>query len=113
MNFSEHLRQFFGDEVADEELKTLATHAVATDVRRLKPAICQAVWDSRQQSALGAGDNASNRLSEARYLHSMYSVALDEFRQLTESKQTAEAVADHNESDGRTKDDRDRAREHR
>ena len=115
MNFAEHLRQFFGDEVAEEELKTLAVHAIASDVRRLKTAICQAVWDSRQQSALageGSVDTGSVRLSEARQLHSMYVAALDEFRQITETQLPAEAVAGHNESTGRTEDDSDSSREH-
>ena len=116
MNFTEHLRQFFGDDVADDELNTLAVHAIATDVRMLKPAISQAVWDSRQQSAL-AGEADTNagvgRLSEARKLHAMYVAALDEFRQITETQFPAEAVAGHNESTGRTEDDSDSTREHR
>ena len=67
LNFSEHLRQFFGDEVADDELNTLAVHAIATDVRRLKPAISQAVWDSRQQSALAVDESPKTpgRLGES------------------------------------------------
>jgi hypothetical protein len=120
MNFSEHLRQFFGNEVGDEELKTIAMHAIATDVRRLKPAISQAVWDSRQESALaalvtGSGDSiadaGSGRLNEARQLHSMYVAALDEFSQITEIQLPVEAVAGHEESTGRTEDDSDSTRE--
>jgi hypothetical protein len=110
MNFTEHLRQFFGDDVANDELNTLAVNAIATDVRRLKPAISQAVWDSRQQSAR-AGDTETNagsgRLSEARQLRAMYVVALNEFRQITEIQLPAEAVAGHDESTGRTEDDSD------
>ena len=113
MNFAEHLRQFFGDEVADEELSTLAMHAIATDVRRLKPAISQAVWDSRQQSALGVEENAGAvRLGEARQLHAMYVTALNEFGQITKTQLPAEAVAGHDESTGRTEDDSDSSREH-
>ena len=117
MNFIDHLRQFFDTEVADDELKTLAIHAIANDVRRLKPAISQAVWDSRQQSALdpnlneGSGKSAA-RLSDARQLHAMYVAALEEFRQITQTQLPAEAVAGHDESTGRTEDDSDSSREH-
>ncbi|MBN4064347.1 hypothetical protein JYU04_01275 [Dehalococcoides mccartyi] len=113
MNFTEHLRQFFNDEVADDELRTLGVHAIATDVRRLKPAISQAVWDARQQSAIGSQSGASMRLEEARQLHGMYITALDEFRQITEITSPADAVAGHNESTRRTEHDSDRTREHR
>ena len=113
MNFYEHLRQYFGDEVAEDELKTLAVHAIATDVRRLKPAISQAVWDSRQQSALGLTHTASTKLDEARQWHGMYVTALDEFKQITDLQLPAEAVAGHDESTGRTEDDSDSTREHR
>ena len=115
MNFMDHLRQFFGDEVAGDELKTLAVHSIANDVRRLKPAISQAVWDARQQSALtdDAGASAgSGRLNEARQLHAMYVTALEEFRQITQTQLPAEAVAGHDESTGRTEDDSDSSREH-
>jgi hypothetical protein len=119
MNFVEHLRQFFGDEVADDELKNLAVHAIANDVRKLKPAISQAVWDSRQRSAMAGGDSHGvEQLNQARALHSMYCKALEEFSQITElqKQQPAEAVAGHNESHdslGRTEDDSDSTREHR
>ncbi|MEE8045525.1 MAG: hypothetical protein V3T49_01660 [Dehalococcoidia bacterium] len=112
MNYVDHLRQFFGDEVADEELIQLAVHSIANDVRRLKPAICQAVWDARQRAAMGTDVNRSaGLLSEARQLHTMYVAALDEFRQITETKLPAEAVAGHDESTGRTGDDSDSTRE--
>jgi hypothetical protein len=113
MNFTDHLRQFFGTEVADDELKSLAIHAIANDVRRLKPAICQAVWDARQQSALGAEVNGgADRLAEARQLHAMYTQALGEFKQITQTQLPAEAVAGHDESTGRTENDSDSSREH-
>jgi hypothetical protein len=103
MNFFDHLRQFFGDEVAQEEWNTLAIHAIAADVRRLKPAICEAVWESRQRSALtGNEKQGASRLNEARQLHSMYLAALDEFKQITEQQVPAGAVAGHDESTGRT-----------
>jgi hypothetical protein len=112
MNYLNHLRQFFDEEVDDAELKALAVHAIATDVRRLKPAISQAIWDSRQQAVIGAA-SGSDRLNEARQLHSMYARALDEFRQITELTAPAEAVAGHGESTGRTENDSDSASEHR
>ena len=113
MNFTEHLRQFFDEEVADDELNNLAVHAIANDVRRLKPAISEAVWDSRQQAALvGGGNQAVARLNDARQLHSMYAAALDEFKLVTENNIPAEAVAGHDESIGRTEDDSDSSREH-
>jgi len=114
MNYLEHLRQFFGEEVADDELTSMAVHAIAADVRRLKPAIGQAVWDARQQSAIAGGEtNSANRLNEARQLHGMYVKALEEFNRITEIQVPAEAVAGHNESIGRTEDDSDSTREHR
>ena len=116
MNFVEHLRQFFGDEVADDELKTLAVHAIANDVRKLKPAISQAVWDSRQLSALSGSENHGvEQLNQARTLHAMYATALEEFSQITElqNQQPAEAVAGHDESTRRTENDSDSTREHR
>ena len=86
MNFIDHLRQFFDTEVDDAELRALAVHAIAADVRRLKPAISQAVWDARQQTATGAGASVSpERLNEARQLHGMYLSALNEFRQITKN----------------------------
>jgi NAD(P)H-hydrate repair Nnr-like enzyme with NAD(P)H-hydrate epimerase domain len=113
MNFTEHLRQFFSDEVADDELKQLAVHAIANDVRKLKPAISQAVWEARQQSALGTGvNNGADGLSDARQLHGMYLAALDEFTQITQTQLPAEAVAGHDESTRRTEDDSDSTREH-
>jgi hypothetical protein len=112
LKYLDDLRQFFDSEVADEELRTLAIHAMANDVRRLKPAISQAVWDSRQQSALGV-DSGVDHLNEARQLHAMYSTALDEFRQITETQYPAEAVAGHDESTGRAEDDSDSTRESR
>ena len=99
MNYLDHLRQFFDDEVADDELTALAVHAIANDIRRLKPAISQAVWDSRQGAAIGA-ENGAVRLNEARQLQAMYANALGEYRQITETKQPAEAVAGNAESDG-------------
>jgi hypothetical protein len=116
MDYYQHLRQFFGDEVTDDELKTIAVHTIATDVRRLKPAISQAVWDARQQSAQGFSSNASAKLDEARQWHGMYVAALDEFKQITELQLPAEAVAGHDESSesvGRTENDSDRTLEHR
>lgn len=116
MNFTDHLRQFFGDEVADDELKNFAVHAIAADVRRLKPAISQAVWDSRQQAGLeGGGDHAVARLNEARQLHVMYTAALGEFELITEENFPVGAVAGHDESSesiGRTEDDSDSTPEH-
>ena len=113
MNFTHHLRQFFSDEIAEDELKSLAIHAIANDVRRLKPAISQAVWDARQHSALGTDVNGgADRLAEARQLHSMYTTALEEFRQITKTQIPAEAVAGHDESTGRTENDSDSSREH-
>lgn len=111
MNFIDHLRQFFDDEVADDELKTMAVYAIANDIRRLKPAISQAVWDSRQGSAVGS-DSRTARLNEARQLKVMYETALDEYRQITQTQLPAEAVAGHDESTGRTEDDSDSTREH-
>lgn len=99
VNYLDHLRQFFDDEVADDELTALAVHAIANDIRRLKPAISQAVWDSRQGSGIGA-ENGTARLNEARQLQAMYAKALGEYQQITETKQPAEAVAGHAESDG-------------
>ncbi len=115
MKFTEHLRQFFGEEVAEAELADLAVHAIATDVRRLKPAISQAVWDARQQSTLGEQSGATSRLDDARQLREMYDSAIEEFRQITELPTPAEAVAGHNDSSesiGRTEDDSDSTREH-
>lgn len=106
MNFIDHLRQFFDVEVADDELKTLAVHAIANDIRRLKPAISQAVWDSRQSSAIGT-DSGAVRLNEARQLHTMYTNALGEYRQITDTQIPVEAVAGHAESDGGTKNSGD------
>ena len=77
VNYLDHLRQFFDDEVADDELTALAVHAIANDIRRLKPAISQAVWDSRQGSGIGA-ENGTARLNEARQLQAMYAKALGE-----------------------------------
>lgn len=115
MKFIEHLRQFFGEEVTETELSDLAIHAIATDVRRLKPAISQAVWDARQQSTLGAQSGATSRLDDARQLREMYDAAIEEFRQITELPTPAEAVAGHDESSesiGRTENDSDSTREH-
>ena len=83
-------------------------------MRRLKPAISQAVWDARQQSVMGVDatvDAGAGRLNEARQLHGMYLAALNEFRQITEIQLPAEAVAGHDESTGRTEDDSDSTRE--
>jgi len=114
MNFVDHLRQFFGDEVSGEELNALAVHAIASDVRKLKPAISQAVWDSRQLASVEGGNNrAITRLNEARQLHAMYIAALNEFKLVTVKTNPAEAVAGHDESTGRTEDDSDSTREHR
>ena len=99
MNYLDHLRQFFDNEVAADELTALAVHAIANDIRRLKPAISQAVWDSRQGSVMGS-DNGAARLNEARQLQAMYAFALAEYRQITETQIPAEAVAGHAESDG-------------
>ena len=119
LNFTDHLRQFFNDEVTDDELRSLAIHAIASDVRRLKPAIAQAVWDSRQHAALGADvgtaertsegvasstpgtSRSSNRLFEARQLHAMYIRALENFKQITDSQTPEGAVAGHLETDGK------------
>lgn len=106
MNFIDHLRQFFDVEVADDELKALAAYAIANDIRRLKPAISQAVWDSRQSAAVGSNGGVV-RLNEARQLQAMYAAALDEYRQITETQLPAEAVAGHAESDGGTKNSGD------
>ncbi len=106
MNYLDHLRQFFDSEVADDELKALAVHALANDIRRLKPAISQALWDSRQASAL-ASDRGVVRLGEARQLQAMYAFALAEYRQITETQIPAEAVAGHAESDGGPKNSGD------
>ncbi|MCH8911314.1 MAG: hypothetical protein IH867_11355 [Chloroflexi bacterium] len=113
MNYLDHLRQFFDAEVANDELTALAVHAIANDIRRLKPAISQAVWDSRQGSATGT-DSGVARLNEARQLHAMYTNALGEYRQLTDTHHPAEAVAGHAESDGGPKNsgDRDSTGEH-
>ena len=113
MNFFDHLRQFFDIEVDADELTALAVHAIANDIRRLKPAISQAVWDSRQSSAIGP-DNGAARLNEARQLQAMYATALGEYRQLTDTQYPAEAVAGHAESDGGPKNsgDSDRTGEH-
>lgn len=113
LNFYDHLRQFFGDEVGEEELRAIAVHAIAADVRNLKPAISQAVWSSRQQSAAGMTQAASADLEQARRLHGMYARALAEFQQITKQTIPADAVAGHDESNGRTEDDSDRTREHR
>jgi hypothetical protein len=99
LNYLDHLRQFFDVEVDDDELKALAVHALANDIRRLKPAISQAVWDSRQGNAIGT-DNRANRLREARQLQVLYTSALSEYRQITNTQPPAEAVAGHTESNG-------------
>ena len=99
MNYIDHLRQFFDVEVADDELKALAVHAIANDIRKLKPAISQAVWDSRQGAAIGS-DSGVLRLNEARQLQAMYATALGEYRAITEIQIPAEAVAGHAESNG-------------
>ena len=106
MNYLDHLRQFFDKEVADDELTALAVYAIANDIRRLKPAISQAVWDSRQGSVIGS-DNGAARLNEARQLHAMYTNALGEYRQITDTQLPAEAVAGHAESDGGPKNSGD------
>ena len=106
MNYLDHLRQFFDDEVADDELKALAAYAIANDIRRLKPAISQAVWDSRQNSAIGT-DSGVARLNEARQLQAMYATALGEYRAITETQLPVEAVAGHAESDGGPKNSGD------
>ena len=106
LNYLDHLRQFFDAEVADDELTALAVHAIANDIRRLKPAISQAVWDSRQSSATGT-DGGAARLSEARKLHAMYTRALGEYREITDTQTPVEAVAGHAESDGGPKNSGD------
>ncbi len=106
MNFIDHLRQFFDVEVADDELKALAVHSIANDIRRLKPAISQAVWDSRQSSAIGT-DSGVARLNEARQLHAMYTNALGEYRQITDTQIPVEAVTGHAESNGGPKNSGD------
>ncbi len=99
MNYLDHLRQFFDVEVAGDELTALAVHAIANDIRRLKPAISQTVWDSRQSSAFGT-DGGAARLNEARQLRAMYIRALGEYREITETRNPVEAAAGHAESNG-------------
>jgi len=112
LNFIDHLRQFFDVEVADDELKALAVYAIANDIRRLKPAISQAVWDSRQGSTGGA-DSGVARLNEARQLRAMYATALSEYRAITETQTPVVAVAGHSESNGGLNSgDSDSTREH-
>ena len=106
LNYLDHLRQFFDAEVDDDELTALAVHAIANDVRRLKPAISQAVWDSRQSSAIGIGGGAT-RLSEARQLREMYIKALGEYRLITDTQTPVEAVAGHAKSSGGQKNSGD------
>ncbi len=106
MNYLDHLRQFFDVEVADDELKALAVHAIANDIRMLKPAISQAVWDSRQDSAIGT-DSGVVRLNEARQLQAMYASALGEYRAITNTQSPVEAVTGHVESNGGPKNSGD------
>ena len=82
MEFIENLREFLGQTVGEAEARVIAGAVVAANIRGLKPAIAERVWQARQRSAAGDQDGAAGELAEARRLKARYDNALDEYRRL-------------------------------
>jgi hypothetical protein len=82
MSYVEQLRQFLGESVDEGELRAVAAHAIAADVRRLKAAIAGRVWEARQL-ARDMPDDAAQQLVAAKSLLARYQRALDEYALVT------------------------------
>ncbi len=82
MDFAGHLKSFLGPDLGDEEARTIGATVIAANVRGLKVAIAERVWQARQRSAAGDQDGAARELAGARRLKLQYDNALDEYRRL-------------------------------
>lgn len=82
MDFTEHLKSFMGPDLGDEEARALGATVIAANVRGLKVAIAERVWQARLNSGAGDQRSAAAHLSEARSLKARYDMALAEYTRL-------------------------------
>ena len=85
MDFTEHLKAFLGPDLGDEEARALGATVIAANVRELKVAVAERVWQARLSSASGDQRSAAAHLSEARSLKARYEMALAEYARLRNS----------------------------
>ena len=82
MDFTEHLKSFLGPDLGDEEARAIGATVIAANVRGLKVAVAERVWQARLSSASGDHRSAAAHLSEARSLKARYEMALAEYARL-------------------------------
>ena len=82
MDFTEHLKEFLGPDLGGEEARAIGATVIAANVRGLKVAIAERVWQARLNSGAGDQRSAAAHLSEARALKARYDMALAEYARL-------------------------------
>ena len=93
MDYTEQLKEFLGPTVEDAELGTVAATVIAANVRGLKAAIAERVWQSRQRAASGDQSGSAAQLAEARRLKAEYDRALAEYFMLLHADRADESAA--------------------